>query len=163
MDWLLSRILPPTINYLGVFARDQIPTRISALPACYIINTHPSSAPGEHWLAVFHFHTHTEFFDSYGLPAVYYSLSFPTLHSNSVQLQSNYSRACGYYCIAFLFARARGFSLADFVRAFSPFNLAANDKAVFKWVRLHFANPPPPHHYHCSPSLQTSASRIQHV
>lgn len=164
IDWLLSRILPPAINYLGVFARDQIPKSITTLPACYIINTDPSSAPGQHWLAVFHFPTHTEFFDSYGLPALAYSFSFPTpLLANTVQLQSDFSSACGYYCIAFLFSRAQGFTLAHFVRAFSPSNHASNDKSVFKWIRSHFANPPPPkHHLLHPPSLQQSVSRKQH-
>ena len=37
-------------------------------PSAYVINSHPCSKPGEHWIAV-HFDKHGkgEYFDSYGL------------------------------------------------------------------------------------------------
>ena len=52
--------------FKGVFARDNIPFIIS-YPCSLIINTDPSTRPGEHWLALFfNSKKEAEFFDSFG-------------------------------------------------------------------------------------------------
>ena len=48
-------------------ARDQL--KRVGYPSAYVINTHPKSLPGEHWIAVyFDKNGKGEYFDSYGLP-----------------------------------------------------------------------------------------------
>ena len=34
--------------FIGVFARDEIPTKFTT-PCCFVVNTHPRSLPGQHW------------------------------------------------------------------------------------------------------------------
>ena len=50
-------------NFIGVFARDQLPKKIK-FPSSFIINTDKSNEPGEHWLAIFYdINGVCEFFD----------------------------------------------------------------------------------------------------
>ena len=50
-------------------------------PSAYVINSDPSTEPGEHWIAVyFDKHGRGEYFDSYGLPPASVDLTWiPTL------------------------------------------------------------------------------------
>jgi hypothetical protein len=62
--------------FLGVFARDEIPTlKLNDFPFCFIVNTHPRKKKEEHWLAFyvdkFGF---CDFFDSYGISPDFYNL-----------------------------------------------------------------------------------------
>ena len=181
IDWILSRIIPPNVNYIGVFPRDKIPD-VPKLPACYVVNSDPSTEPGHHWLAVFidtsnpipltsgstpyasciniwnslhlynnhcnihwptsHLSPHTvEFFDSFGLPHYLYQIPITPTHSNATCLQSSNSTCCGDYCIAYLYARSRGFTLINFVNSFTS-SYEYNDISVHKWIRRQLHNPP---------------------
>ena len=64
---LRNRIINGT-DFLGVLACDQLPKHgVYKYPAMLIVNTHPSSIPGEHWLAVYITKDrHGYFFDSFG-------------------------------------------------------------------------------------------------
>ena len=59
--------------FIGVFARDEIPTQLTT-PCCFVVNTHPRKYPGQHWLA-FYFDNDEmcEFFDSYGNSPRYFN------------------------------------------------------------------------------------------
>ena len=99
LEEILTRLLPRCqVNFLGVFALDTIPDLNSlSTPFCFVSNTHPSSKPGEHWVAFFNSTNSLEFFDSYGLPPSIYGF---TLHPNSQShqtLQSLESNVCGQY------------------------------------------------------------------
>ncbi len=103
-------------KFLGVFAADQLPSRVSlsSFPCCLVANTDISRGMGEHWTA-FHFPSPKwlEFFDSYG--------QHPTSHEhfskfvsqwdtsyikwNKIELQCGISSVCGQYCIFFLILR----------------------------------------------------------
>ena len=106
-------------HFLGVFARDQLPTP-SQYPACFVANTDPISLPGTHWVAFFYVSpTHLEFFDSYGEPPHFYNFSISnkitTLKSNSRPLQNLRTTVCGQFCIYYLFQRSRSMPMARIV------------------------------------------------
>ena len=110
--------------FLGVFSRDYLPKKLK-YPCCFIVNTHPSNKPGEHWLAFFYSKSgYCYFFDSYGLSPNYYGLqSYIEKTSkgysfNSKRLQSFTSNTCGFYAFIFILLKARnldihGFNLND--------------------------------------------------
>ena len=145
LECLLGCVIPNAVPVLGVFPANCVPLRcvtstigeqtmqlnsevvsnqqsqlVPGEHCCFILNTHPSSAPGEHWLA-FLFNAHTrklEFFDSFGFPLALYSEVYAALQScqllpmciraNSVgMLQSMTSAVCGHFCVAYLYWRAR--------------------------------------------------------
>lgn len=94
--------------FLGVFASDMLP-QISEKPACFIANTDPSGAPGEHWVAMF-FDKNVEYFDSYGLQPIDAFNIYKPNWINQYCLQELDSTVCGEYCIYFLQYRVRGFA-----------------------------------------------------
>jgi hypothetical protein len=140
LECLLDCTVHGSVCVVGVFPADRVPLQYSADSKrftlhnsirphadfdkykyyCFILNTHPSSAPGEHWLAFF-FNGHTrklEYFDSFGFQLV----AYPDVHAglscrelmplcspanNVGMLQSLRSTVCGHYCVAFLFWRSR--------------------------------------------------------
>ena len=55
--------------FLGVFASNELPSKISTYPSALIANTDPCNKPGQHWVAMFFpdEENKEEFFDSYGL------------------------------------------------------------------------------------------------
>ena len=54
--------------FLGVFASNELPSKIPSYPSGLIANTDPNNKPGQHWVAMFLEEGKEEFFDSYGLP-----------------------------------------------------------------------------------------------
>jgi hypothetical protein len=150
LECLLGCVIPNSVPVLGVFPANCVPLRCvtstigrhtvqlnlevisnrqSQLApnehCCFILNTHPSGEPGEHWLA-FLFNGHTrklEFFDSFGFPLEMYSevnaalLSCQLLpmcvRANSVgMLQSMSSAVCGHFCVAYLYWRVNNMTTA---------------------------------------------------
>ena len=109
-------------HFLGVFARDQIPSsdQFTRYPAYFISNTDLSSASGRHWVA-FYFPSalKLEFFDSFAHTFSYYGFKslteiYPNLHeiiTVNRPIQSNTSCVCGHYCIYFLVYRILNYSL----------------------------------------------------
>ena len=94
--------------FRGVYARDQLPEE-AAYPSCLVVNTHSSSGPGEHWLAVYYDKDGVcEFFDSYGRsPGAYRLHTYLKKTSYGVTwsrtcYQPLDSNACGYYCFLYL-------------------------------------------------------------
>jgi hypothetical protein len=87
---------------------------------CFILNTHEHGRPGEHWLAFFHnCNTNTlEYFDSFGMDLQAYPAVIAALEKRNLleqcsavntlgMVQSTSSSVCGYYCILFLYWRAK--------------------------------------------------------
>lgn len=112
----------------GVIARNElskVPT--TPTPLGYVVNTKPSSHPGEHWVAVYldkDPRKPAEFFDSLGNHPRLYGQAFLDflnygkrgfVHLSS-RLQGNQLPACGHYAIYFVLLRARGvnFEKIDF-------------------------------------------------
>lgn len=98
-----------------MFAADQLPSNLT-FPCGFIVNTDPYDKKGSHWCAFFFPNSNTvEYFDSYGKPINYYNSyfpkyvsDFPTIITNSKQLQSDNSVLCGMYCLFFLLHRLNG-------------------------------------------------------
>ena len=141
----MARRKPLTASqFEGVFAADQIPKHVRSYPASMIVNTDPSHLPGEHWLAL-HFPSPEEvkFFDSYGFPPTAYgdcftkALEHKQVTRNQKSLQSADSNVCGYYCIFFLYYKARGKSIPQIEKVFHN-----EDHLVVQFVRTHFSNKP---------------------
>lgn len=123
--------------FLGAVARDELPSQ-PPFPSCFIINTDPRNKPGEHWLAVYYSKNgFVDFFDSYGNSPDYFGLDgyiFKTSRGcdfNKKRLQGD-SSYCGFYCILFLFYKARGDENL-FFRQFSS-KLSQNDRIITNFL-----------------------------
>jgi len=139
LECLLNCIVANTGHVLGAFPANCVPLRVvqhalefnlEIVPLrdshfdanyhyCFVLNTHPSGSPGEHWLAFFfNANTHElEYFDSFGFQLAMYpdvnaalevcNLLVSCVRANPVgMLQSTTSTVCGHYCVAFLYWRA---------------------------------------------------------
>lgn len=130
----------PKVNncFIGVFSSDTLPNHDSqkCYPFCFIVNTAKSSAPGEHWIAIFVLNSaEIEYFDSYGLPPTVPSIKkfvqqYPNFHYNSTRLQG-YSTCCGQYCTLFLIARQYGHPLKIITARFH-----ANETALIRDISV---------------------------
>lgn len=145
LDCLLDCVVLDSTRVLGVFPANCVPMRCAPgnmqelvlrsniassterhpqlstrQHTCFILNTDPASAPGEHWLAFFYNANtrHLEYFDSFGLPLAMYPavragiascnlLPICVQANSSGMLQSLGSKVCGHYCVVFLYWRAK--------------------------------------------------------
>ena len=103
LENILNKILPRNrVKFLGVFPLDQTCSLLSSklysnpFPLCFVSNTHPSSKPGEHWVAFYlTAHDSLDFFDSYGLlPSAYDYHVTASPSSNRQTLQQLDSQVC---------------------------------------------------------------------
>lgn len=119
-------------NFLGVFARNKIPSVVE-YPSFIIINTDRSTEPGTHWVAIRFTATVCEYFDSFGLPPMYCEISKAIgtrkLLWNGRCIQHPTSKTCGEFCIAFVKMRSKNLSYVSFIKLFSR-DTIANDKIV---------------------------------
>lgn len=124
--------------YLGSYAFDEVP-KVDSFPSCLIINTHPRSKPGEHWLACYFDIKHQAyFFDSYGQKPSYYKLdSYLNKNSNKIFYNSKKIQGilpyCGFYCIFFLLFIVRN-KLDSFYKPFTH-NIILNDNFIYKNIK----------------------------
>jgi hypothetical protein len=117
---------PVTKNYFkGCYARDELPI-VHQYPFCFILNTDPSDKPGEHWLAIYYNEQkQAEFFDPAGFHPVAYRLNryldttSTSWKYNKKRIQGLFSHFCGHYCLLYLYARCRSYSLEEFQCFFS--------------------------------------------
>lgn len=118
-------------------------------PMYGIVNTHGSSLPGEHWLAlVWEKNTNKlEVFDSFGfLPELYGAFieRFAKIHRLKLrhsidQYQKPDSVMFGYYSLHFLKLSATGFKYHEILKRFSVQNVKQNDfivKQMFRKVKF---------------------------
>jgi len=127
--------------FLGAFAKDELPIQ-PAYPSCLIINTDPRSEPGEHWLALYYNkYGYADFFDSYAHSPEYFGLDEYIFRTsvgcdyNKKRIQGS-SSFCGFYCILFLFFKARGQENL-FFNQFSS-KLSKNDKIISDLILKYF-------------------------
>ena len=132
-----------TKNFQGAFAYDEVPD----LPEgewSIIVNTAPSSNPGEHWIAIIFKDGVTYFMDSYGRELNFRETTFSTefvkkmksiirgyLVNNRKLLQQLTSNACGYYAVYFV-ERLTDESMKKTLQPFSE-NLKQNDMYVYNY------------------------------
>ena len=125
--------------FKGVYPKDLLPT--VEYPGSYVVNTDPSSSPGEHWVGMFFNDEGSgEFFDSYSLHPIIYELEeFMISHSSSridisKTLQSLISPVCGHYTVYYISFRSRSCSLSEILTHFSN-NVSLNDKTVEHFIQ----------------------------
>jgi hypothetical protein len=134
----INSILKKEVNFIGCFSRENLPV-INKLPISFIINTHESNQPGEHWLAFYIDINGAEFFDSYGNSPNYfghdlvnYLNKYKNWIFNKTKIQGN-SNNCGYYCILFIMYRSKN-KLKEFFNEFR-FNSVKNDFKLEKLIK----------------------------
>ena len=128
-------------HFKGVFAADLVPwTNMSpGSEWSVILNTDPSSLPGEHWVAVANKPDGREcwFFDLYRLkPTRYRPLLWQLLNKcqiNTEDYQQDHSSVCGNYALFFLWL-FHTTPRADVRRYFDPHDDAENDAAIHNTV-----------------------------
>lgn len=141
----LSNNIHTRDTYLGVFASDQLPERITKYPACFIANVDPATKSGSHWVAFYIKSRYViEFFDSYGHPPSYFPRNISTyvthyrrVSYNPMVLQSNVTAVCGQYCVYYLYSKCKGRTLNSILLSFIPGNLY-NDIKVYNFVTKYF-------------------------
>ena len=138
LDKILTTHPETKSNFLGVFARDELPF-INKYPSCFIMNTAKRKHAGQHWIAIyFDSNKIANFFDSYGNNPKFFKLDkYLKKYSNGVifnkkQLQSWSSQNCGYYCLLFLILRSTGYSIIKFVGFFHE-SSNKNDEMIEKF------------------------------
>lgn len=133
------------IGFGGVLPKDKLPRNRGVLKS-FIINTHPSNKPGEHWQAVFFdAHNRASFFCSYGTPPTGVVKKFliensSSVRYNSFRLQHRRATSCGLYCLYFLWHQSRGLPITQ-LRMGDP---CANEQLLHRFAHKHFkllANP----------------------
>ena len=101
---------PQTANqFIGVFARDELPLLINKFPALIIANTDPSTTSGTHWI-LFYFdkNGNVEYFDSLRKRLSHYHKDFLKFIKNNCnyysrvvnkRIQPVNTTLCGHYCL----------------------------------------------------------------
>ena len=126
-----------------VLASDELKTTtLKQYPIALVVNTKPSSHPGEHWTAIFIRSRNQPmvFFCSYGMGMESYSNDFSdfgklfkSIVQNKIQLQSLNSNVCGHFAIYFLWKQMNNVSLNSIYCGFSK-DYHKNDKLVRDFV-----------------------------
>ena len=129
-------------KFLGVYSSDTIPnffkTNKRGNDFSLIVNTDPSSEPGEHWVA-FYIPKQgiVEYFDSFGREPNNSNFSIFLKNTdflyNNIRLQSVLSNVCGQYCIFYILARHFNLDYADIIHLFSN-NHSVNDNFVNEFI-----------------------------
>ena len=131
-------------DFRGVYACDQLPKRYVPRPSAFVVNTDPSTLPGEHWVAIYITRDgEGEYFDSYGQPVklpeikTFLKKNARRTYHNRRPLQGPWTAVCGQYCIFFLLQRCRGLTMTKIVNLFS-LDKRDNDVLVNDFIRRHF-------------------------
>lgn len=129
-------------SFLGVFSRDQLPSKLYKFPCSFIVNTDKQSEPGEHWLAFYYDkNKNATFFDPCGFKPSVYGLH-PFLNStsknweyNAKRIQSFFSFLCGQICIFFLYFKSRNYSL-DYIQNIFTDEYDNNEKIILNFLNF---------------------------
>lgn len=135
--------------FKGVYSCDTLPRYVSDNACLYISNTDPSTAAGSHWVLFYFDHQNAVFFDSYGRKPEFYSPHFSKFLENNVsaknyktntyELQSLISSACGQYTLYCSYYISRGRSLENIVTQLKRIKSSlARDVYLIKFVKHHF-------------------------
>lgn len=139
-DTLLRKV------YVGTFAADKVDRYSNVMTANgrdkypkFIANSDNSNQPGEHWIAFVALSgTSLEIFDSYGRRTIDYSdnlYRFMRGFHRIKQFQSMFSETCGYFCLFYLFYRAKGEKMNKVLGHLNKRNHLANDLLVVRAVK----------------------------
>ena len=119
-------------NFGNVYAKDQITTDMIKRDHFYIINLDDMYSPsnGTHWTSLYYDGDRIEYFDSYGLkPPQIISENYDYIY-NSSQLQGYESKACGYYCLFYIYLRYHDYDFYEIIKQFSLVDLDYNQNLI---------------------------------
>lgn len=127
--------------FKGTFACDAVPPNIPHRDCAIVLNTDRKTERGTHWVAIFYRSDGlAEYFDSFGfLPMKACIVDALDRAPNGwvyvpISLQDVRADTCGNYCIAYVRARAKNVSLAEFYALFTR-DVAENEKRVKRMTR----------------------------
>ena len=117
----LEKLCNKIPSFCGVFSCDSIPV-ILRRPACFIVNTDPAGAPGEHWVSiVLKKDRKALYFDGLGFPPIVPQIQhYLACHAskgfkyNCLTLMDPENKGCGYYAALFLDCWSRGCTMRQF-------------------------------------------------
>ena len=118
-----------------MYAKDQITTDMIKRDHFYIINLDDMYSPsnGTHWTSLYYDGDRIEYFDSYGLkPPQIISENYDYIY-NSSQLQSYESKACGYYCLFYIYLRYHDYNFYEIIKQFNLVDLDYNQNLIKKF------------------------------
>ena len=99
----------------------------------YVVNSKPSTHPGEHWLVIDWTYQKPYLFDSFGNSPKYYGL--PPMKHWKRALQDPKSDTCGVYCMYYIVHRSKHYSPERMFHKFQR-HRKKNDMRVLKWFRM---------------------------
>ena len=109
----------------------------------FIVNTDESNLPGEHWFAIFvPKNGPIEYFDSYGIPPYhkeiydFFKVNKRRFIYNNIQIQHNNSINCGKFALYYIYFRAKGYTMKQYLKFFNIKYLLYNDKFLNKLHKL---------------------------
>ena len=130
-----------SLNFLGVFALDEIPKTIDTRkPVCLIFNSDDSTREGEHWIPIIFSNGTCIYLDSLGISPFQPVTSIIQKHSdrcvfNKNLIQNPNAGLCGFYAVYFCKKTTVDVpKLERILKPFSPHRLHQNDKFVMEWV-----------------------------
>ena len=127
--------------FVSTHAADTLPNKPrTKLPSAYVINTHKSHQPGEHWVCIyFPISGLPEYFDSFGfLPKKDFKnfLGEDYIY-NKRFIQYPFSSVCGQYCMYFILRRSMNRTMSGIISQFTEDNLE-NDIMVNSVIESSF-------------------------
>ena len=139
MDTLtIKRLLKTYKCFKGVFPSDQLPYN-APLPLNIIVNTDPSTKPGQHWVCVsINSRGLGYYFDSFGLPPLVKDI-FDFINARSTEgwsynkriIQDVTSITCGNYCVLYIIFKCNDLTIEDFLSEFGH-KAIDNDKKMLQ-------------------------------
>jgi hypothetical protein len=139
----INKYLSKDKFFIGTFSIDTLPI-VDKRPITLIVNTDPSTRPGEHWIAIYlKEKSKGIYFDSYGFPPLNIEINnFMDENCrnkwkyNNIQIQpaDGVSNTCGNYCILFCKSMSEEIPFKRFLNFFSK-NYKSNDslaEMIFK-------------------------------
>ena len=123
-------------TFCGVIPIDKLPIRKIKRPCSFIINTDPSSLPGQHWVTIFVPRIgKIEYFDSYGRPPDdskimdFIKINGGEWDFNDKRIQGVQTITCGKFCVLYIAYRSVGISKKYFLNLFTN-NLDQNEMLI---------------------------------
>ena len=139
LDNILFNTSVTSKKYIGAYPSCFVPTSSKPFYS-FISNTEEHNENGEHWCAWVVRDDTINFFDSFGrppncktLPKHYEDITrnFKYIKYTNFRVQGWGSKACGYFCIHFIYVLSLGLDYKDFVNNYSK-NFEMNDEKVNK-------------------------------
>ena len=132
----IEYLLKNVDHFLGCFPLDGLPSFPTTFPKSMIINTQPSSHPGEHWVALVLTETKCYYFDSFALPTVppnidmYLNPYYRGITYLDIRIQDITSNYCGAYCVCFVLHVQDDVAYEKFIAHYYSENLLENDEIL---------------------------------